>query len=307
MCKKIIFLLILIFIVINQLLSAQEGNMELSNVYNKLISTAERENWKLCFWDASEDGDTVIKVYDFKTKKTLVIYKFSVNALTDFLPPSISNSGDKVGFWLKENSGDTSLYIINTDGSNLNKIITVARGHLVLWYPDDTKIVFGGFLTKEDIEKGEGKIYTVDIRTKEVNITIDQFVDGVTNQSFSPDGQKILYGYKGNIMIYNFLTKKSIKIAKGDWCAWSPKGAWIAYLQDKKLNIVNPDTLKRYTLVNNKAITPPIYWLPNGEYIIYGIFAVPGAELGVPYVIRIEDRTVEAISETSWMLASWSK
>jgi len=260
----------------------------------------------MCFFDAGGKGDSVIKVHSFKTGEILTVYKFSVNDLVDFWP-SISNHGDKIGFWLKEISGNSSLYIINTDGSNLEKITTAANGHWVLWCPDDKKIVFAGSLAKKDMSEKDGSLYIVDIKNKKVKVIIDRLADGITNQSVSPDGQRILYGYKGAIITYDFSTNKSRKIAKGDWFAWSPRGDWIAYLEEEKLNIINPETLEKRTLLETDGISAPLYWLPNGEYIVYGVFTRDHAEIGDPYIVRVSDKKIESISENIWMLASWAK
>lgn len=300
--KIIMAIFISFFITSIGFLFAQEVDMKSSKIYEEILSIAKQENWKLCFLGADENGDNAIKVHNFKNGDTSTIYKFSVNALAE-LTPSISNLGAKIGFWLKDNFRNNSLYIINTDGSNLEKIITIENGHWVLWSPDDKKIIFSSLSAKS------GLLHIIDIRSKETkDIVIDHPPEGITDQALSPNGQRILYSYKGEINCYDFSTNKSLKIAKGewDWFAWSPKGDWVAYAEDGKIKLINPDTLEQRTLVENKDISAPIYWLPNGEYIVYGVLS-SGAEIGSPYVVRLSDKKIEAIPDMSWMLASWCK
>ena len=146
----------------------------------------------------------------------------------------------------------------------------------------------------------------VDIENKEAEVVIKNHVGGITNQSWSPDGQKILYGYKRAIISYNFSTKKTQKLVNGDWCGWSPNGNWIAYLDGNKINIINPNNLEKQMLVENGNISIPIYWLPNGEYILYGVFSSSHAEVGSPYVIRLRDKQIESMPVMIWALASWA-
>lgn len=304
--KLIIAMLIVSFaIIFIRLLSAQEVNMKKNLIYDEIKLAAKEEGWKMCFFGGDAKGDTVIKVHDFKTGNTSDIYSFSVNAFAEFWP-SISNHGDKVGFWLEENFKENSLYVINIDGSNLEKIVTVENGHGIAWSEDGKKIAFIGSLTEETLLEKNAALYVVDIKDKSVKAIIENHMGGITNQSWSRNGERLLYGYKKDIINYNLSTNKSIKIAEGNWCGWSPKGDWIAYLQEGKINLINPDTLERRTLVEDKNISVPIYWLPNGEYLVYGVIA-PDAEIGEPYVVRISDKKVEAIPDMLWMLASWSK
>jgi Tol biopolymer transport system component len=314
MIKKFLTVAFFLTASLYYLISCAEADMDKSLIFNKVINLAKTANWKMAVPRQIDNENIAISGYDFKNNKYLTIYQSPSSSLD--MMTALSPDGKKIGFWINNHYETDSLFIVNYEGGEPQKIIEMYKGHGVCWSPDSRKIAFVG----AEIEKEESdqlSLFIVDIEGKNVERLVVERIDYMTSQCWSPDGKELLYVIDGIIMSYNFDSKASCNIVNGNWPAWSPLGDAIAYLSNGNLNIIIPDGTKENILVKGAslslskatpgAITTPFFWLPNGQFIIYGKCLDQHCEMGKPFIVDINTKETEQILQDEWLLSSWSK
>lgn len=285
-----------------------------SKIYNELIDIAENRDWKMAKLEQINDEKIGIAVCSFKNKKTITVFSDKVGSL-GIMMPLISLDGEKVAFWKNENFEKDSLFTVNSDGSNLKKLLDIHRVNSMSWSPDSKKIAFTGTFA-DDLDT-KNCLFTVDVDTKQVETLIEGDVDYITNQAWAPDGHKIVYvtidATKNDIVkIYNLNTKEANELTIGNSPSWSPLDNHIIYIKAKGLNMINSITAINLLLAKNvfkpspNYIMAPIFWLPNGQFIIYGRGLSESCEIGQPFIRELSSDREEEIADDSWMLSSWA-
>ena len=299
---------------------AKEVNVVSNKIYNEIIDTAEKEDWRMVYGDSSSDNKNIYQNYIFKTKQKYLLLKDDPIRLTE-LNLVLSRDGSKAAFWLRnENDSKVALYVVNSDGTEESQILKVDTGAIVAWSPDGKKIAF----VSDIIDRKVGFVASlceVDINTKIVSKILSGVIDDFSSQSWSPDGNKIAYGYHGKIFVYDFKQEKSIFLYKGELPHWSPTDERIMYYdaERKSLNLLKIDDIENSErkfsvekLVSSQelrggGIMGPFYWLPNGKYIFIGHLSSGEEEIGLPYVMKAESKEVEKLSDVSWYFSAWAK
>jgi len=183
------------------------------------------------------------------------------------------------------------LYIMNTNGSNIEKIPNSSYPAPVLdyasWSPDGTKITF------VSNKEGNEEIYTTNIDGSDIKrLTNNPKRDLYPN--WSPDGQEILFvsnkrtkypQYTGDgiwIMNADGTNQKELNTpypyGQHDFASWSPDGKKIIYsVQGSNdgcsICIINPDGTGPSVLVNRSSLGGRDgyfpHWSPDGSRVIF--------------------------------------
>lgn len=297
------------------------GEMDKNSMYKELISVAKKADWKMVNIQQRDikTNLAIISVYSFKENKTIDVYSHPFWALDR--AALISYDSKKVAFSVNEDSEEDGLYIANRETLEVKKIIPFELNFGLSWSHDSKKIAFMGASTKENIEKFQHSLFTVNIETGEMKSFPVGDIDTITHQSFSPDDSKIVYdkklSNKSCIMIHDFNKNESFQLTVGDSPVWSPDGQWIAYFDENNdLMIISPDGKNKEKLVKSNVsfksksmkgmLMGPIYWFPDGEYFFYTKCPSSHCEIGVPYVIKISTRKSQKIPQDSWIFSSWA-
>lgn len=184
--------------------------------------------------------------------------------------PKFSPDGKKISFILSR-YGEHSLCIMNSDGSNIEKIVSNRSGYSdYSWSPHGEYIAYINLLEEDSWSQRVLKyvdIYVVNIKSgHERNITTTQYhvEKGI---SWSPDGSRIVFGFSDDLDPFDSkdiavigadgdgymqLTQNKLKVNKDDWNVpksevplWSPDGNIIAYINSRgsgsSLALINAD------------------------------------------------------------------
>ena len=196
--------------------------------------------------------------------------------------------------------GSQALYIMNADGSNLQRLSTGGNGtddNLADFSPDGTKIAFVSDRTDPNISvcrttpiggfACNWQIYVMNADgTNQQRLTTEPAAD--TYPEFSPDGTKILFDStrSGSSAVYTMhsdgthiqqLTADTLGAGDSNW---SPDGAKVTFVfqfeaNDNEIFTMNTDGtgVKQLTSYGNHPTLEPEY-SPDGTVILFGLFGV---------------------------------
>ncbi len=311
---------ILLLVVLNFFIPwcfAKETNVTNSNViYEALLDAAEKEDWRMVSLDESKDNKNIYQSYFLKTKQQYLLFRDQKSQLHG-VNLVLSSNGDKAAFWINENYKRFILYTVNADGTGQTQILKVDNGGCIAWSPDGKKIAFLSDLIGKFQE--EGSLYVVDVDTKVVRKILTNGVDSLSYQAWSPAGDKIVYGYQGKMFIFDLKQKKKVSLGEGGGPSWSPVENKILYYHpDKKtLNVITVNDAGEVEsedqlvysdrLEKGGEITGPIFWFPNGKFILFGHLSPSDTEVGFPYLLKLETKETEKLSAYTWIFSTWAR
>jgi len=234
--------------------------------------------------------------------------------------PSWSPHGDKIVY-----SRSDGLYIMNADGSGQPELLWPSSGYGTalnpVWSPDGSKIAFE-----------EGRIYILDVETKEVTQLMDDSIPAY-QPTWSPDGTRIAFAINpfgrretiGGIAVVNADGSEFIQLTDGEKSRspeWSPDGDQIVFGRDHNIYVMNSDGTNIRALTQDDASIWPT-WSPDGtriafvslenrkctEFIRY-VFEFCNTELRVmdadgSNIVTIRNNRNENISEPVWAPYNW--
>ena len=221
--------------------------------------------------------------------------------------PRLSPNGQKIVLYGYPNSSTWSIYLMNSDGSNLERL-TNTEGvwdNCPAFSPDGQKIAFvrtyPSLSGKEEIwimdSDGNNKIYS-----------------GILGGGvrWSPDGSKFIYhsnpGNNYDIYISNIdgtsETRLTTSASLDLQPSWSPDGSKVAFISDRDGNyeiyIINSDGSGLTRLTNNSADEFTPTWSPDGTRIAFeSNLANIAANHSEIYVINSDGSNLKRITNTS--------
>ena len=160
----------------------------------------------------------------------------------------------------------STMYIMNADGSQPQKVGTVSSGSYTLrtgssWSPDGLKLVMPLY------QPGEPGLGVADLAT-ESTLRITRGVDGYPR--WSPAGDQIAFIRQGDVWTVGPDGSREAKIATDgsvETLAWSRDGSRLAFSADSYLGIIDTDGTNLSRVSN---IRPgPLSWSPNGQTLAY--------------------------------------
>ena len=162
--------------------------------------------------------------------------------------PTWSRDGTRIAF---TNSG--GIYVVDSDGTNLQRVTHDGGGEHITWSPDMQRIAF------THREGGRDEVYVINIDGTDRHKLVDS---EASHPDWSPSGQRIVFqGYRTkrwNIMIANSEIANEIRgVTQGRQPTWSPDGRRIAFVHNSFLHIVNANGTNRVLLQNVVNVEHP--------------------------------------------------
>ncbi len=192
--------------------------------------------------------------------------------------PDWSPDGKHIIFHVHESESIWSIYAVNADGSNPQRLTSGAQDASPAWSPDGTRIAFArnGDIWVMRVSDGS-PMQVSDLR----QLTSSPVVDGAPN--WSPDGKQIVFfSYSGtnhtaDIAVINADGTNLRRLMDNQfedwWPAWSPDGQKIAFQsnRDGKFQIyrMNPDGSHVQRVTHDEFNDTDAAWSPDGTRIAF--------------------------------------
>lgn len=186
-----------------------------------------------------------------------------------------SPQGDTIAFISTRDGGSGDLYVIPTNGGQVERLTRTRQVSDFMWSPDGESIVF------ESGVNSTLEIYIVDVaKGSIIRATNNQVAD--FGPCWSPDGHQIVFSSvrETGTQVYrvNLETGEEVKLSEGSspasQASWSPDGQSVAYVNgghgapDQVLRIFHLTTGK-VTVFPDFQSLGRIAWSPNSEYLIH--------------------------------------
>jgi len=162
---------------------------------------------------------------------------------------------------------DRDLVVLNQSFEILWK---VRPRHLNIWNmalsPSKTQVAFigmaGGSRFSLGLIKSSGEELTL--------ATFDRRDgDDSMGLSWSPDGDRLVYGSEGRVKIINVSTMVSETLSDGFEPTWSTNGKWITYRRvDGRPEVYDVSTRQRSLVARGHRIASKVHWAPDSEYVM---------------------------------------
>ena len=302
---KTINLCLILLLMFSSRSSAMGDGMENKNLYNDILKSAKNDNWSSIYSESTMNPDEYLYM-NYKTRQKHVVFKNTKAELSES-KIAISPNGRFGAFWINENYTAYNLEIVDLNSNKVKKILNIKKGCCISWSPDSKQIAF--LSVDGDTEYA---LNVIDISSQKSNKLLTGNIDFLTGQAWSYDGKQIVYSYQNNIFTYDINSKSVTSLVNGSWASCSPLSNTILFFdsQQNTLNLLNlkkgiPQMLLSSQDLGEGALTFPFYWFPNEKYIFIGHLSPQETEIGLPYIINVETREVEKLSDYSWYFSSW--
>ena len=265
----------------------ETSNVPSNKVNGKIVFSSDRlGNNSLTIWTMNPDGSNPTRLTD-KPSTSSYVYDGQ---------PRWSPDGSKIAFrsFGRGDYADSSIYIMNADGSNLHQVVFDFSGVSGLaeigafdWSPDGSRFVFdiGAHIGIPETRLTTN-IFTTGVDGKDlVKLTDDiEVLNG--SPRWSPDGRMIAFlsnsqdGTGSKIQVMAGDGKNRRTIANGFSPSWSPDGSRILFVGPieygscpgypcSQLYTVNPDGSGLTQLTNNAAMYGGPRYSPDGTKIVF--------------------------------------
>ncbi len=249
------------------------------------------------------------------------LYDFNTNAVW-------SPDGKKIAFFSDRN-GDTELYLMNRDGSNLKRIVGMKNlgsidliqrnytlylgGNDLSFSPDSRWLAFIAEKNERDYlflyDWKRKKLKKIDLlQLGKSETPLERWFDTISQPSFSPDGKKIVFvGMKGGIndlYLYELEEKKITQLTadpNDDRApSFSPDSRWILFSQEKdreyNLSLLDLETKEISFLTNMSGDEIMPSFSPDGKKVIF--IADPEGVYDL-HLLDLETREIRELTKTT--------
>jgi TolB protein len=186
--------------------------------------------------------------------------------------PRVSPDGQRIAFVLRTTDGNSGLYIVGADGTNLRRLSN-GDDDMPAWSSDSKKVAFRRW----------GKAETQSLVVINADGTGERVINTgqKSNQcpSFSPDGKQFVLSLDGEIgfgiFIINADGSNPRKVSAGGWPAWSPDGKQIAFngnadpASPNRIFVVNADGTQKRQVSTGDGAHECAAWSADGKRIAY--------------------------------------
>ena len=217
----------------------------------------------------------------------------------------LSEDGEQVAFALFEHPSDlrqpTLLAVASSDGTALRKFPTLQQPMMICWSPGKGRLALWASKTDSDSGSKTSGLWTLQVDTGESSL-IDAHASADC-PAWSSDGARLVYSANGAVSIYDTNTKKSRRLADGDFATWSPDGKWIAVSKGKTYWLLDPESGAGKVFFKQKNAFTPLWWSPDSQYVAYATRV--GVSLSVMeqadlWVRRVHDGAEETVLRFPW-------
>ena len=180
------------------------------------------------------------------------------------------------------------LYIMDVDGTNHYRAVSVPVEPLYVWSPDGKKIAtISAYEDSSHFGKdglNSSTIYVSDLDGKEPR-KLTAVLGMAGSPVWSPNGRQIAYdsapvaGKTSDIFVMNEDGSEKRRVAQGKYPQWSPDGRKIAFMSDKgveeqlpsqsNIYIVDVNGKNQRKLTNSETYKRPLSWSPDGSKILF--------------------------------------
>ena len=183
----------------------------------------------------------------------------------------------KIAFRSKQD-GTRGLYVMEDDGSNVQRLTAEWSDSWPAWSPDGRQIAFHRYMGNDPKGLQIIDIYIINSDgTGEHRLTNEVAID--SSPTWSPDGKYIaitsnrlakLGEVEDDIWQINIATKELRRLTRlADWTIthprWSPDGEYIAYQRRADIYLMRPDGSGRHNKIG-KGIWPE--WSPDSQSVV---------------------------------------
>jgi Tol biopolymer transport system component len=208
--------------------------------------------------------------------------------------PSISRDGKTIAYARVKAGSPERILAISTYDATAGKRTDYSEGEYsgsVAISPDASRLAFSAAQQREG-GPGDNHMHIIDLKTGQESLGPAVSPQWPVFASWSPDSNRLVYSFNGEVRVWNSATGAVSTIAEGDLPAWSPSGEWIAYLEgawDSDLKrfvfmpgewgprclVVHPDGTGGKTVLNDphrkkfaRVLVEPPVWSPDSRSIL---------------------------------------
>ena len=242
-------------------------------------------------------------------------YQLSLSSPQSASPPGPPRAG--IAFASQRGvDGDSDIYVMNPDGSNVTRLTNNLGAFDPEWSPDGRQIVF----SSRDSWSGNYDIYVMNADGSGVTqLTYDAEDDG--NPSWSPDGRQIAFGSErdGNANIYvmnadgSNVTRLTYNGMRNWSPSWSPDGRQIAFQSRAlygagQIYVMNTDGSDVTQITNHDWTVGSPVWSPDGRRIAFNDTNASGTPIRRIYVMNADGSNVTQLTRSDGYNSSpsWS-
>ncbi len=274
-------------------------------VYNRVFR--EFRTWKRYRGGQADD----VWLYDFDTKQTT---NLTNNPAQDIFPMW---SGNKIYFTSdRDENKRLNLYSYDLSSKETKKLTNFVDFDVKFPSLGDNAIVFenGGYLYRFDLASERAEKVTVFIN-EDFAIGRSGIVDvskSITNYEISPDGNRALFGARGEIFTVpaKYGNTRNLTNTSGVHernSKWSPDGKWIAYISDasgdNEVYVMPQDGSAQGTQITKNADTYKyqVVWSPDSKKIMWS-----DKKLRLQYVEVESKKVTPVVQATAWEITNYS-
>jgi len=165
----------------------------------------------------------------------------------------------------------SEIWVMNADGSGQMRVGSAPIKYGVssfVWSPDGSKITyicsdtFWMYSSDSRYEAGPTKIYTVNADGTDLVEVCNIPSDFWGEEALSPDGDKVAYGFEGDIWVANSDGTNQTKLTSGWAPKWSSDGTQIAYRLDGDIWVMNADGTNQIKAIDDSQDYLQFAWSP---------------------------------------------